>query len=105
MHTLLRLLRSFGFAFSGFKSLVSTQPNARFHLLATFTTIAAGCLLRISRSDWTMIALAIGMVWTAEAMNMALEFLADEISLERRERIRIAKDVAAFGVLASALAA
>jgi diacylglycerol kinase len=46
-----------------------------------------------------------GAVWAAEALNTAVEFLADEVSLEHRERIGKAKDVAAFGVLATALAA
>jgi diacylglycerol kinase len=43
------------------------------------------------------------MVWVAEALNSALEFLADEVSLEKRERIGKAKDVAAGGVLIAAI--
>jgi diacylglycerol kinase len=43
------------------------------------------------------------MVWMAEALNTALEFLADEVSLEKRERIGKAKDVAAGGVLITAM--
>jgi diacylglycerol kinase (ATP) len=38
-----------------------------------------------------------------EALNTALELLADEVSLERRERIGKAKDVAAGGVLIAAM--
>ena len=38
-------------------------------------------------------------------MNTAVELLADEVTLEQRERIGQAKDVAAFGVLAAAVAA
>jgi diacylglycerol kinase len=45
------------------------------------------------------------MVWMAEALNTAIEFLADEVSLERRERIGKAKDVAAGGVLITAIVA
>lgn len=45
------------------------------------------------------------LVWMAEALNTAIEFLADEVSQEWRARIGQAKDVAAFGVLVSALAA
>jgi diacylglycerol kinase len=43
------------------------------------------------------------MVWMAEALNTALEFLADEVSLEKRDRIGNAKDVAAGGVLITAM--
>ena len=52
-----------------------------------------------------MIVLAIGSVFTAEALNTALEFLADEVSEEQRERIRKAKDVGAGAVLLAAIAA
>ena len=45
------------------------------------------------------------MVWMAEALNTAIEFLADEVSLEKRERIGKSKDVAAGGVLITAIVA
>jgi len=49
------------------------------------------------------ILLCIGMVWMAEALDTAIEFLADEVTLERRDRIGKGKDVAAGGVLITAL--
>ena len=58
----------------------------------------------MSRLVWTGL-LAIGLVWAMEALNTAIELLADEVSLEQRARIGRAKDVAAFAVLAAALAA
>jgi diacylglycerol kinase (ATP) len=44
------------------------------------------------------------MVWLGEALNTALELLADEVSLEQRPLIGKAKDVAAAGVLIASLA-
>jgi diacylglycerol kinase len=82
-----------------------TQPNVRIHLVATLVVITAGAGWRISPGEWALVMLASGLVWLAEAMNTALEFLADEVSRERREGIKRAKDVAAFGVLAAAVAA
>jgi diacylglycerol kinase (ATP) len=43
------------------------------------------------------------MVWLGEALNTALELLADEVSLEQRPLIGKAKDVAAAGVLIASL--
>jgi diacylglycerol kinase (ATP) len=97
--------KSFGYAFAGFRTLVVTQPNARIHLAATGLVTIFGFAVGLSTVDWALILLAVGMVWAGEALNTAIEFLADEVSLERRPRIQFAKDVAAFGVLASALAA
>ena len=45
------------------------------------------------------------MVWTAEAMNTSLEFLADVAYPEIHPLVRDAKDVAAGAVLISAIGA
>jgi len=103
--SLLQRLRSFRYALRGIRVLVSTQHNAWIHILATLTVLAMGLGLGIARMDWALLTFAIGMVWVAEACNTALEFLADEVSLEHRERIGKAKDLAAGAVLFSALSA
>jgi diacylglycerol kinase len=92
-------LKSFGYAFQGIRTLVTTQPHAQLHLLATIVVVTAGIRVGLRRWEWVAIMLCIGMVWMAEALNTALEFLADEVTLEQRERIGKAKDVAAAGVL------
>jgi diacylglycerol kinase len=96
-------VRSFGYAIKGIMTLIGTQPHAQLHLLATILVVAAGWTVHLRRWEWVVILLCIGMVWMAEALNTAIEFLADEVTLERRERIGKAKDVAAGGVLVTAL--
>jgi diacylglycerol kinase (ATP) len=98
-------IESFGYAFRGFSTLVKSQPNARFHLFATICVILAGFILDVSSVEWAILVLATGCVWTAEALNTALEFLADRVSPEWDVLVRNAKDVAAAGVLASSVAA
>jgi diacylglycerol kinase len=98
-------LKSFSHAFRGAGTLLRTQHNVWLHVLATLLVVAAGIFLKISRGDWALLVIAIALVWMAEAFNTAIEFLADEVTLEQRERIKYAKDAAAFGVLASAIAA
>jgi len=95
--------RSLGHAFRGIRTLVTTQPNARLHLLATSSVIAAGFFMHLRRWEWIALLLCIGMVWMAESLNTALEFLANEVSTEKRELLGKAKDVAAGGVLITAL--
>lgn len=85
--------------------VVSTQHNAWIHLVATVLATGMGVFLRIDRIEWCLITIAIGLVWTAEASNTALEFLADEVSQEHRAGIGKAKDLAAGAVLISAVAA
>jgi diacylglycerol kinase (ATP) len=85
--------------------MLRTQRNAQIHVTAAAFVIAAGCWLRISRMEWCAVTLACGMVIGAEALNSAIEKLADAITTEKDERIRHAKDVAAAGVLVASIAA
>ena len=85
--------------------LIRTQVNVRIHLLATAAVIAVGVAFHIAGREWILLAIAIGIVWIAEAANTAIEFLADRITREHDEQIRRAKDVAAGGVLLAAIAA
>jgi diacylglycerol kinase (ATP) len=100
---LIARIRSFGYAFNGVRVLIYTQPHARLHLISTVIVLVGGAYLKLERSEWLAILICIGMVWMAEAMNTAIEFLADEVSLEQRERIGKTKDVAAAGVLIVAI--
>jgi diacylglycerol kinase (ATP) len=98
-------LESFRCAFRGVWSLLASQPNARIHLLASVCACGLGFLLGISRLEWCAIAVAIAMVWTAEALNTAFELLCDVASPGFHPLIRRAKDVAAAAVLLSAVGA
>ena len=97
--------RSFACALRGIAMLLRTQMNARIHLLATAVVIAMGFTFRISRGEWVPLAFAIGIVWIAEAVNTAIEALADRICRERDEAIGRAKDIAAGAVLLAAITA
>lgn len=65
----------------------------------------AGFLARLSRLEWCCILLAIVGVWTAEALNTAIEFVTDLASPEFSHLARNAKDVAAGAVLVAAVGA
>jgi diacylglycerol kinase (ATP) len=85
--------------------LARTQHNAWIHLAATAVVIAAGAVCALSRWEWAWLILAIGLVLAAEAMNTAVEALADALSPEFNEGVGRAKDVAAAAVLILAIAA
>jgi diacylglycerol kinase (ATP) len=98
-------IRSFGYAFSGLKTLFREEHNAWIHASATVLVIFAGFLLRISETEWIAVTAAIGMVIAAEAFNSSIERLADVVQPERDGRIKGVKDLAAGAVLACAIAA
>jgi diacylglycerol kinase len=98
-------LRSLGFAWDGIRLLVRTQRNARIHLAFTVMVTAAGLWCQLQGTQWALIFVAMGLVWTAEGLNTALEFLTDLVSPEYHALAGKAKDVAAGAVLLAVCAA
>jgi diacylglycerol kinase len=100
-----RLVASFGFALRGIVALLRTQANARIHFAATIAVVAAGFFFAITRMEWCAIASAIGLVWTAEGLNTAIECVVDLVSPDHHPLAGRAKDIAAGAVLIAALIA
>ena len=101
-----RTLRSFGFAGAGLSYLVRTQPNFRVHLAAAVSVVGTALGVGATAVELAVLVLAIGLVMVGEAFNTALEAVVDLASPTIHPLARIAKDVAAAGVLiAAAMAA
>ncbi len=98
-------IESFRYALNGLKTLLVTQHNAWVHLVATVVVILLGAFLRIPCDDWIPLIIVITIVWVAEALNTAMEFLSDAAVPEIHPLIEKAKDVAAGAVFMSALSA
>ena len=98
-------LQSFSFAFQGIFFCLKTQHNARLHLISTILVLSAGAALKISPADWRWLTVCIALVWFAELMNTAFEYLCDVISPQFHHAVKRAKDIAAGAVLVCALAA
>ncbi len=103
--TLAARARSFVYAWRGLVTLVATQHNAWIHLAATSAVIAAGVVFELARWEWAWLILSIGLVLAAEAMNSAIEALADVVSPEFNAGVGRAKDLAAAAVLILAVVA
>jgi diacylglycerol kinase len=99
------LVNAFRCAFVGLAYALRTQRNLKIHLAIGAAVAAAGAVLGLSPTEWSLVILCIGLTWTAELLNTAVEVLVDLLAPEYHERARVAKDVAAAGVLCSALTA
>lgn len=98
-------LRSFGYAWKGIRCCIGKEQNLSFHLIATVVTVIAGFLLEITRIDWMIVILCIGVVIAAELFNSAIEKLVDLVSPERHPITGQVKDIAAGAVLVCAATA
>ncbi|MCA9084069.1 MAG: diacylglycerol kinase family protein [Planctomycetaceae bacterium] len=96
---------AFRWAFTGIGTLFRTQVHPWIHLTATALVILFGVFLEVSTTEWVQLAIVTGMVWTAEALNTALEFAVDLASPEYHDLARHSKDVSAAAVLFASLTA
>ena len=98
-------LNSFGFAFNGLYTFFKQEPNARIHLIATITACIAAVYFNVSFFEIIALIIVTGFVWVAEIFNTAIERIMDFISMEEDSNIKFIKDLAACGVLISAITA
>lgn len=97
--------KSFTYAFAGVKFLLKEEHNALIHLFATVLAISLGVFLKISSIEWMFVLVSIGLVFSAELFNTAIEHLCNYISPMNNAVIKKVKDLAAAGVLMVAIAA
>ncbi len=100
-----KFIKSFGYAGKGISQLIRHEQNVWVHLSATVVVVVTGLLVGLNRYEWIGISIAVGMVWSAEAVNTAIEKLVDMVSPERRPEAGLVKDIAAGGVLICAIVA
>src|SRR5213075_1697365 len=98
------LVRSFYFAFVGFGYLFKTQRNARIELALGIIACGIGAWLKISRTEWAIIAFTIALVLILEGLNTAVEAAVDLSSPQFHPLAKAAKDLAAAMVLIASLA-
>jgi undecaprenol kinase/diacylglycerol kinase (ATP) len=103
--SILKRIKSFGFAFNGLKILIQEEHNARVHVFAAIFVVLAGFYFQLSSLEWLAIIFTIGFVLTLEIINSAIENIADFVSLGKNDSIKKIKDLSAAGVLISALTA
>lgn len=94
-----KIIRSFRYAFQGIITLIQSENNAKFHLLASISISITGFILHFTFIEWIGVGLSVSLVWAAEAFNTAIEKLCDFISPEKRSEIKQVKDLSAAAVL------
>jgi diacylglycerol kinase len=100
-----RRMRSFGYAFKGIAVLFGSQAHAKIHFVATLLAIGLGIGVGLQAVEWALLAIAITMVWVAEGINTAIEFVVDLASPDHHVLAGKAKDVAAGAVLLASFGA
>ena len=73
------------------------------HVAAAIVVLAAAWWLQIPRSDVLLVLFSIGLVFSLELVNTAIEAVVDLASPEWHAKAKSAKDVGAGAVLVAAI--
>mgnify|MGYP006159772787 FL=1 len=97
--------KSIGFAIKGAFKLVTTEHSVMVQFSIAILITIAGIYFNITKEEWLIQTLAIGLVLAIEGLNTAVEKVADFIHPDFHERIGFIKDIAAGAVFFAALTA
>ncbi|MCU0774466.1 MAG: diacylglycerol kinase [Ideonella sp.] len=102
---LVRILRAARYSWRGLRAAVRHEAAFRQELLLGLPLLLAAPWVGRSLTEVLLLAGSVVLVWVVELLNSALEALADEIALERRERLGRAKDLGSAAVMLALLLA
>lgn len=97
--------KSIGFAVKGAFKLVTTEHSVMVQFSTAILITIAGLYFNITKEEWLIQTLAIGLVLAIEGLNTAVEKVADFVHPDFHERIGFIKDIAAGAVFFAALTA
>lgn len=92
-------------AFRGIHYVIQTQRNTWIYIPVTVLVVFFGFFFHIDGNEWFAIIISLGLVWSLECINTAIEASVDLTSPEIHPLAKISKDCAAGGVLFSAIMA
>lgn len=100
-----RFIDSVNCAIEGVIHAARTQKQMRYHFLAALLVLIAALFLKVSPLEFALLTVSVCLVLFAELINTALEAIVDMVSPEYHPLAKVAKDVAAGGVLVAAVSA
>jgi diacylglycerol kinase len=97
--------RKFGDAFRGLKLGVRGHSSFFVHFFFAALVLAAAVVLRCTLTEWCLLLGCIGMVFTAELFNSAIETLIRNLGEAAPPQTKAVLDIAAAAVLVASLTA
>lgn len=96
---LVRYIKSFCHACSGFIYALKYEHNVIIMLIATIVVVLGGFYYDISSAEWLFVLFAIGSVISTEMINSSIEATIDLVTKDIHPLAKIAKDTASTATL------
>lgn len=98
-------LKSFKYALLGAYKLITTEHSVMVQFFCGILVTVLGFVFGITKEEWILQTLAVGMVLAVEGLNTAVEKIADFIHPDYHKKIGFIKDISAGAVTFVALSA
>lgn len=98
-------LDSFRYAVEGIVHVFRTQRHMRFHFLTLILVLLIGILYKLDSTKLAILFVVVSGVLVAEMFNTAVESVVDMVMQAYHPLAKLAKDIAAGGVLIAAITA
>lgn len=100
-----KLINSFKYAIEGIIASFKTERNMKIHIVVMIIVVTFGFFLKLNKTEWCIIVIAIVLVLSAELFNTAIETIVDMICPEKNSKAKLVKDISAGAVLIFAIGA
>jgi len=98
-------IKSLKYALIGAYKLITTEHSIMVQLSIGVLVSVLGFIFDITKTEWMLQTLAVGIVLAIEGLNTAVEKIADFIHPDHHEKIGFIKDIAAGAVTFAAISA
>lgn len=100
-----RLYKSFQYAFRGLFKTFKEEQNLRVQILSGVVVLFFAWFFMISRSEWIVLILLIGLVLLMETINSAIERVTDMLKPRINTYVKEIKDIMAAAVMLASIIA
>ena len=100
-----RLIKSFTYAFRGFKKTFQEEQNLKIQSFVALIVAGLGVYFHISHTEWLFLVLVIGLVLLMEFANSAVERVTDVLKPRIHDYVKEIKDIMAAAVLLASVMA
>lgn len=98
MNNIKKHMTSYRYSMRGIRIAMAQDYNMRIHVTAMIIVIGLNSLLRVTRIEWIVTLMLVGLIMMAETFNTAIEKLADRITKQQEPAIADIKDLASAAV-------
>jgi diacylglycerol kinase len=98
-------LKSIGCSLNGLVHVLKTERNFKIQVVCGISILLLGVQAKLSKTEWCILLLTIGLVLSMELVNTCIEKIMDLVHPDYSEKVKVIKDIAAGVVTLSSVIA